>query len=127
MGKSISWIERAKRRDVWTAVRLGWAFLAIPAALVATKVDDTLGWIALGVAAAPIIVMALLTTALIVLGPFFARKRSERLILAPISLFIGYAMDEWQGALLYLAAVLTVWAAVSAITAYNAGKVRLPS
>lgn len=129
MNKPLSWIDRERRRGVWTAVIVGWAFLGIPLALVATKIDGTLGWIALGVATAPFILMAFAATAFILLAPFFARKPSERLIVAPISFFIGYAIDEWRGAVAYLAAVLIIWAAVSAFGAFKAQghKVRVPS
>lgn len=127
MGKPLSWIKEDRRRSIVTAAGLCWAFLGIPAALLATKIDGAFGKIVLGVVVAPFAVMAFAVSAMIALAPFFARKPSHRLIAAPFVLLIGYALGGWPVAFGYAAAVLVSWAAVEAYWTMKGDKVRLPS
>lgn len=127
MSKPISWMDRARRRDTITAVGLVWAFLGIPAAMFATKIDGTLGWIVIGLAIAPIAAMGAVITAFAVLAPFLARKPTHRMIAIPATFFLGYALGDIQGALAFPAAVVIAWAAIAAWQAISPDKVRLPS
>lgn len=127
MGKPISWMDRARRRDTWTAVGLGWAFLGIPAALLATKIDGTLGWIVIGLAVAPIVVMGIVITAFAVAAPFAARTPLHRMIAVPAAFFIGYALGGIRGAFVFPSVVVIAWVGLAAWRAINPDKVRLPS
>ncbi|WP_146130816.1 hypothetical protein [Sphingopyxis lindanitolerans] len=129
MGKPLSWIDRDRRNGLWTAIALGWCFLGLPLALLVSRFDKTAGLVVLGVVVAPLVVMALAATLAITLAPFFVRKPQDRLFIAPLCAIIGYALGGWLVAIGYLAAVLIVWAGVSAFGAIrNSGStVRLPS
>ncbi len=111
------------------ALGVGWTFLAIPLALFATSIDATLGRIAIGIAAAPLVIMGVAMTAFVMFAPLFARDVRKRLVAIPVCFFIGYALGGLKIAIGYLGAVLVAWAAISVWHWMNgaANKVRLPS
>lgn len=129
MGKPLTWIERDRRKGILTAIGLGWAFVGLPLALLARSFNETFGLVVLYIVVAPIAAIAFAFTAFIALAPFFVRKPLERLVAAPVALVIGYALSDWLFAFGYLAAVLVVWAAVSAFRAVKVdwNKSKLPS
>lgn len=127
MGKQASWMKLERRRDLWTAAGLAWAFLGVPLVAVAASVDKAVGKWLLMIAISPILLAGLAITAFIGVAPLFVRKPITRLIAVPIIAFIAYALGGEAFALAYAAALLVVWAAVSAWRAFTPDKVRLPS
>ena len=127
MSKQASWMVLERRRDLWTAAGLAWAFLGVPLVVFAASVDKDVGKWLLMLAISPVLLAGFAITAFIGIGPLFVRKPMTRLIAVPIIAFIAYALGGETFALAYIAALLVVWAAVSAWRALSPGKVRLPS
>ena len=120
-------MELERRRDLWTAAGLAWAFLGVPLVAIAASVDKDVGKWLLMIAISPILLAGFAITAFIGVAPLFVRKPMTRLIAVPIIAFIAYALGGETFALAYVAALLAVWAAVSAWRALIPGKVTLPS